>query len=161
MNIILCMSKIICIILVIGSVFYAGCSLTPAYNLTNDENSSTVKLRNELMDFARGKTKELMGNTQPDEGFVLMYGYMLDNSMENLPLSATLRSKLEDISPPDHDEVYVLAHFQGDEILDYTEWENDGRKFPSHPLLEAPVVIRGNPYKLTLDVNDKGRVIVN
>jgi hypothetical protein len=155
------MRKTICIILLIGSVFQAGCSQKSDYKLTNDENSSTVKLRNELMDFARGTTKELIGHTQPDEGFVLMYGYMLTNSMENLPFSATLRSKLEDIRPPDHDESYVLAHFQGDEILDYTEWQNGGKVFPPHPLLEAPVVIRGNPYKLTLDVNDLGRVIVN
>jgi hypothetical protein len=153
------MRKIICISLVIGSVLHISCSQKSDYKLTNDENSSTVKLRNELMDFARGKTKELVGHTQPDEGFVLMYGYMLTNSMENLPLSANLRSKLEDIRPPDHDESYVLAHFQADEILDYTKWETDD--IPNHPLLEAPVLIRGNPYKLTLDVNDLGRVIVN
>jgi hypothetical protein len=86
----------------------------------------------------------------PDEGYVLMYGYMRDIREGDLPLSRSLRSKLADIRPTPDYEMYVLAHFQGDNILEYTKWVNDGRQFPWHHYLKAPLIIRGNPYSVKL-----------
>ncbi len=140
------MRKIILTILLISSIIYSGC--TANYNFTEDENNQTVKLRNELRRLAKGEMKEIAGNTQADEGYVLMYGYMKDIREGNVPLSRSLRSRLADISPPQHHEVYVLAHFQGDNILEYTEWENEGVSY--HPNFNTPMIIRGNPYSVKL-----------
>jgi len=126
--------------------FQLGCK-EKRYCYTEDESSKTVKLRNELISLASGKTKEMTGSTQPSEGYVLMYGYMSTESLYQLPIPSTLHSKLEDIRPTPDYEIYVLAHFQGTDILEHTRWVNDGNHFPSHPILNVPLVIRGNPYK--------------
>jgi hypothetical protein len=152
------MRKIISTVLLISSVIYCGC--TANYNFTEAENSRTVNLRNQLMSLAKGEMKEMRGNTQPDEGYVLMYGYMVDIREGSLPLSDSLRSKLSDITPTPDYEMYVLALFQGDNILEYTKWVNDGRQFPWHPYLKAPVIIRGNPYSVKLKDN-KGDVEIS
>jgi hypothetical protein len=142
------MKRIICTILLLGSVLHASCS--PSYNYPEDQDSNTLRLRDDLMKLTRSEIKEITGTTQPDEGYVLMYGYMLDNSMESLPISDSLRSKLEDIRPPNSIEIYVLAHFQGDDILDYTRWQNDGKVFAPHPNPICPFVIRGSAYRIKL-----------
>ena len=136
---------LVCIALLIDVALHSGCK-QGGYNLTEDESSATVRLRNELISLASGKTNEIRGNTQPDEGYVLMYGYMATASLYQLPLPPTVQAKLEDIRPTQDYEIYVLAHFRGNDILEYTRWQNDGR-FPDHPILNAPFVIRGSPYR--------------
>jgi hypothetical protein len=142
------MFRIICSVLLISAVISSGC--TANYNFTEAENSRTVNLRNQLMSLAKGEIKEMTGNTRADEGYVLMYGYMRDIREGDVPLSDSLRSKLSDISPTKDYEIYVLAHFQGDNILEYTRWDNDGKRLPSHPYIKSPVIIRGNPYRVKL-----------
>jgi hypothetical protein len=141
------MLKTICSVLLISTVISSGC--TAHYNFTEAENSKTVNLRNQLISLAKGEMKEIRGNTGADEGYVLMYGYMNDIREGNLSLSDRLRSKLSDISPPKDYEIYVLAHVQGDNILEYTEWNDDGKRLPDHPYIKSPVIIRGNPYRVT------------
>jgi hypothetical protein len=140
------MRKTICTVLLISAIIYSGC--TANYSFTEAENSRTVNLRNQLMSLAKGETKEITGNTQADEGYVLMYGYMVDIRKGKLPLSDSLRSKLADISPPKDYEIYVLVHFRGDIILEYTRWDNDGKLLPYHPNFKTPIIIRGNPYSV-------------
>lgn len=123
------MLRIIDVSFVITSIAFSAC--TANYNFTEAENSRTVNLRNQLMSLAKGEMIEMTGNTGADEGFVLMYGYMNDIREGDLPLSNNLRSKLADISPKKDYEEYVLAHFQGDNILEYTKWLSHGKSY--HP----------------------------
>ena len=146
-----------CIALLLGTGLQIGCT-ERSYTFTEDESNETVKLRNELISLGSGQTKEIRGNTQPDEGYVLMYGYMSTESVYQLPIPSSLHAKLEDIRPTPDYEVYVLAHFRGDDILDYTRWENDGNRFPSHPILNAPLVIQGSPYRGRLKDGRYGEV---
>ena len=137
---------IICAVLLANLTLHGGCRQQRSYNYTEDENSKTVKLRNELISLSNGKTKEITGSTQSDEGYVLMYGYMLTESLYQLPIPSTLHAKLEDIRPPRDYEVYVLAHFRGNDIVEYTKWRDDG-SWPVHSIRNVPLLIRGNPYK--------------
>ena len=117
--------------------------------LVNNPQSPTVQLRDELMDLAKGNIDKITGATKEGEGYVLMYGYEVDSRIRLLPISATLCDKLEKIRPPSSIEIYVLAHYQGEEILEYTEWKN-GRDF-IHPNYNTPLLITGNPYAYKVD----------
>lgn len=136
----------ICAVLLLDLTLQVGCKQQRSYNYTEDENSKTVKLRNELISLSGGKTKEITGSTGADEGYVLMYGYMSTESLYQLPIPSTLQAKLEDIRPPRDYEVYVIAHFRGNDIVEYTKWRNDG-SFPEHFIINVPLLIRGSPYK--------------
>jgi hypothetical protein len=125
-----------------------GCK--PDVRLVKDPNSPTVQLRDELMDLARGNIDRLTGATKEGEGYVLMYGYETESRIRKFPLSATLCDKLDGIRPPHDTEVYVLARYRGDEVLEYTRWLN-GETFPYHPNYITLLHITGNPYAYKLD----------
>src|SRR5207244_2636187 len=50
-----------------------SCSPGPRY--TEDPKSSVGGLRLELVAFARGQLESVIGKTEPDEAYILMYGY--------------------------------------------------------------------------------------
>jgi len=118
--------------------------------LVKNPNSPTVQLRDELMDLAKGNIDKITGATKEGEGYVLMYGYEVDSRIRKFPISSTLCDKLDDIRPPKDDEIYVLAHYKGDEILEYAKWHN-GADFPYHPNYITPLHITGNPYAYKVD----------
>ena len=117
--------------------------------LTTDPNSPTVQLRDELIKLANGNIDRISGATKEGEGYVLMYGYEGEMEIRQLPISATLCDKLDEIRPPSDIEIYVLAHYKGEEVIEYTEWKS-GRDF-IHELYETPQLITGNPYAYKVD----------
>ena len=94
----------------------------------------------------------MKGRILTAEGYVLLYGYQ--GSLKSLPISATLRASLNRLTPYDY-ERYVLAHFAGDEIVEYTEWEaGDDHQF------NVPFLIRGDPYRLVVEQREDNLVAV-
>jgi hypothetical protein len=140
-------SALCCAVLLIG---VAAMNCGTDARLVNNPNSPTVKLRDELMELAKGNIDKITGTTKEGEGYVLRYGYEADMEIRSLPISATLCDKLDKIRPPEDTEIYVLAHYQGDEILEYTRWRN-AVDFPYHPNYETPQLITGNPYAYKVD----------
>lgn len=132
-------------LLIISIVFVPSCmSSKPAP--TDDPQASVVKLRDELISFAKGNSNEITGRTEPEESFVLIYGY-LTLPLDSLPISEPLQKKLQAISPPASTENYVLAHVYRDDIKEYTTWHSGGDNY--HPLLSPSLfMIRGNPFKI-------------
>ena len=97
-----------------------------------------------LKALAAGDLQDVKGRTPKAEGYVLLFGYQ--GSMESLPISETLKASLNKLVPYDY-ERYVLAHFEGDEILAYTVWEaGDDVQFK-----RVPFLIRGDPYRLVVE----------
>src|SRR5690242_17280157 len=128
----------------------AAISCKPNYRMANNPNSPTVQLRDALMELAKGNIDRITGSTKDDEGYVLMYGYERDDAIRKFPISDTLFALLNEIRPPKDTELYVLAHYRGDEILEYAEWVN-GVDFPYHPNYITPLLITGNPYAYKVD----------
>jgi hypothetical protein len=115
---------------------------------TDKPETKVVKLRTKLIELSKGNINEIEGKTAPEESYILLYGYSQPSELKQLPISESLRRKLEDIFPPQSYEVYVLAHTSQDTILEYTQWECGG--FQSHPLIgPTPFLIQGDPYKIT------------
>jgi len=119
---------------------------------TDDPYSSVVKLRYELIRFAKGERNEVTGRTEPEEAYILMYGYQ--EPLDSLSISETLQKKLRAISPRPT-EMYVLAHVYGDDIKEYTEWELTNEQNDHALLWPMPSMIRGDPFEIT--ARERGR----
>jgi len=125
-------------------LIFVSCSLGSRY--TEDPKSSVGRLRLELVAFAKGQLESVTGKTEPEEAYILMYGY--EKELDSLPISHGLQKKLEAIAPRPT-EMYVLARVHGDDIKEYTEWDL-GHEDNYHPLLwPMPFMIRGDPFKIT------------
>jgi hypothetical protein len=120
---------------------------------TEDPSSDVVRLRDDLRRIAAGTSREVKGQTPPGHRYVLLYGYQ--GSLESLPISETLRQKLEPLIPYDY-ERYVLVHAVSDEIKEYTQWE------PGNDPLFAPVpfLIYGSPFRIAVEQKERYRVTI-
>ncbi|MEK6288883.1 MAG: hypothetical protein AABO57_24455 [Acidobacteriota bacterium] len=118
--------------------------------MTNDPSSKVVKLRDELISLAEGKIAEIRDELEPEERYVLLYGY--GRPLRSLAIPPALLTKLEDIAPPRDYEVYVLVHTEGDDILEYTRWEPVNENW--HPgLSPMPLLITGKRYRISMGLN--------
>ncbi len=139
----------------VGICLLVSCSLGPRY--TEDHKSSVGALRLELVALAKGQLESVTGSTEPEEAYILMYGY--EKELDTLPVSQRLQKKLKAIAPRPT-EMYVLAHVHGDDIKEYTEWDL-GHKDNDHPLLwPMPFLIRGDPFRITTIERDRNRVVI-
>lgn len=109
---------------------------------TEDPDSPTVRLRNNLRAIATGTIDNVSGKTLPNESYVLLYGYQ--GPIDSLPISPSLQNKLADLVPVDY-ERFVLVHTVGDDVTEYTQWEAGEAPLFS----QLPFLIRGNPFRVT------------
>lgn len=151
------MVQVASVVLLLCSLSQLSCQPNDP-RFTEEESSRVVKLRNELINLADLKIEEIRGSTQTGEGYVLMYGYSRKDHLNQLPISSTLVVRLQEIFPPQR-EIYVLAHFQDDRILEYTSWENNGKRLAPHRDLETPFVVEGSAY--VVRVKDYGHVEIS
>jgi hypothetical protein len=120
---------------------------------TEDPQSDVVKLRDNLNALASGDLQDVNGRIPDGEAYVLLFGYQ--GSIESLPVSKGLQSRLEALTPLDY-ERYVLAHIVGDKVEDYTKWEaGDSVQFK-----HVPFLIRGNPYRLVVETREQHLVAI-
>jgi hypothetical protein len=124
--------------------------------LTEDPQSSVVKLRYELIAFAKGELNEVTGRTEPEEAYILMYGYQ--EPLDSLSISGTLQEKLKAIRPRPT-EMYVLAHVHGDDIKEYTEWERHNENYHAG-LWPMPFMIRGDHFKITARERERHSIVM-
>jgi hypothetical protein len=143
------------VILVVLLLFLCGCKKEP----TEDLSTNVVQLRDRLIDLARGNITEVTGSTVPEESYILLYGFSEASSLKSLPISDSLRVKLEGIHPPHFYERWVLAHVYKDDIQEYTEWEHTDNYYHT-VLIQTPLVIKGAPYKLIKELGDQGRMVI-
>jgi hypothetical protein len=110
-----------------------------------------VKLRNDLRRLACGEIDQLEGRTQPEQFYVLLFGYQ--GPVESLPVPESLHQELEYLTPRDY-ERYVLVEVVSGRIRQYTKWEagNDPQFSP------VPIVIRGDPFKMSVEQREPYRV---
>lgn len=135
------------LLLSIGICMVLACSTLgskPPY--TENSQANVVKLRNDIIDLAKGSINEIVGRTERNETYILLYGYP-ERSLDSLGIPETLREKIEAISPS-LTERYVLAHTIGSDIKEYTEWTRSSRL-----LSPVPLLIRGDPFRITPQVS--------
>ena len=144
-------SLLLCLI-TISLVFVPGC-LWSRPSPTEDPQASVVRLRNDLINFAKGNLDEITGSTGPEESYILIYGYQ-EYPLNPLPISETLQKKLKAIWPRPT-EMYVLAHVYGDDIKEYTQWERTGSNYGPY-LSPTLFMIRGNPFRITKKEEESG-----
>lgn len=95
------------------ALFASGCEdsgLVP----TEDPEASVVRLRNDLIEFAKGGLGGLTGLTHERESFILIDGYPT-RWVEELAIPEPVKAKLKAINPP-LTERYVLARANGSEF---------------------------------------------
>jgi hypothetical protein len=146
-------STVSCKISIAVALLISLFSLQSCNRQTEDPKSDVVRLRDNLKALAAGDLQDVKGRIPTAEGYVLLYGYQ--GSLESLPISETLRASLNRLIPYDY-ERYVLAHFAGDEIVEYTVWEaGDDPQFK-----RVPILIRGDPYRLVVEQREDNLVVV-
>ncbi|HXG67170.1 MAG TPA: hypothetical protein VNO70_18855 [Blastocatellia bacterium] len=147
-------SLLLCLVTI--SLVVPGC-LRSRPAPTEDPQASVVRLRNDLINFAKGNLDEITGSTGPEESYILIYGYQ-EYPLNSLPISESLQKKLEAIWPRPT-EMHVLVHVYGDDIKEYTEWELNGPNY--HPYLSPTLfMIRGNPFRITKKESENHRVVM-
>jgi hypothetical protein len=139
-----------CGILLIAASLAVSCRQD--HKATNDPSTNVVKLRNELVSLAEGKRTEVSGELEPDERYILLYGY--GGRLESLSVSPTLLAKLEEVGPPRDYEIHVLVHAYGDEIIEYTSWEVANETW-HRAISPTPLQISGKHYRIRMGVDSK------
>ena len=141
--------------LLIVCLVLASCS--EGSRRTEDPRSSVVRLRYDLIAFAKGEVGEVTGKTESEECYILMYGYQAP--LDSLPISERLQKRLKAISPRPT-EMYVLAHVYGDDVREYTEWELTDEVNDHALLWPMPFIIRGDPFKVTAQERERHKIVI-
>ncbi len=114
---------------------------------TTDPNSNVVKLRDRLIDLAKGQTDVVTGKTEEGETYILMYGY--ERPLDTLPISEALKKDLAAIRPRPT-QMYVLALATGDYIREYTDWVITNEQNDHPKIWPMPFIITGDPFRITV-----------